>query len=270
MVSYRAIAKDAKLASAKNTVMAVLDNARGLAIKNNDIVVVVFRPRLDGNKQYVEAILAKWTRQSIPYYVNFGNPPTVQAIDRYLVIPGVPTRRLPDGIGIAGPAYESSFDSNWITNSYLPNINAVGAGEAPGSIIGVMYAPDGRNILYNSKSDAQRIWVDFNNDGYQQLLGSPPIDYSIYTYASPLNPNDPNYTNTFNHYFDASEPCVSPVPFLTIFNDDQVREQYDVSQWNNSTQPTNYIANRTRDYSDYLNKYADRIHFNRYTGVVMK
>ena len=59
VVGIRAISKDAKLASGKNTVMAVLANARARAIKDNRIVLVAFRPRLVGeNKQIVEAVLA--------------------------------------------------------------------------------------------------------------------------------------------------------------------------------------------------------------------
>ena len=53
VMGVRGIARSARLASATNSVMAALDNARALAMKTNTIVLVVFRPRLEGNNKQV-------------------------------------------------------------------------------------------------------------------------------------------------------------------------------------------------------------------------
>ena len=67
VVGVRGIARSARLASATNSVMAALDNARALAMKTNTIVLVVFRPRFEGPRtMVVEAIVAKWTGESYP------------------------------------------------------------------------------------------------------------------------------------------------------------------------------------------------------------
>ena len=50
LVSIRAIARDVRLSSATNTVMAALDNARALAMKRNKPVLVAFYPQRRGQE----------------------------------------------------------------------------------------------------------------------------------------------------------------------------------------------------------------------------
>ena len=59
------------------------------------------------------------------------------------------------------------------------------------------------------------------------------------------------------------EVVVNLVPFLAVFDDDDVRRTYDAAQWSDP-------GIRTADLSAYIDRRADRIHFNRYTGVAMK
>ena len=90
-------------------------------------------------------------------------------------------------------------------------------------------------------------------------------------------PNDWNYADSANYpgnvYFEqkfqGDEPFVDVIPFLAVFDDDEVREIYDTTQWLN---PPNSDAaqNRLDDLTEYITQKADRMHFNRYTGVVMK
>ena len=261
-LAYRAVAKDSKLSSAKNTVMAVLDNARSLAMRNNEIVVVAFRPRLDGREQYIEAVLAKWTRQSARVTVNFGGGPAVQVIDRYLPLPNVEPRRLPVGIQVAGPFYAASLDDQWVTLSHFPAMNTTNNGEVPGAILGVMFSPNGRTIMYNAKSDAQRVWIDFNNDNLMQWAGNA-INMGVAM-------TEPFYqSGMFEHQQVEDESAISMVPFLAVVDDEQVRELKDVSQWN-MVNGAAAFASRRADYTEYITNNADRIHFNRYTGVAMK
>ena len=61
------------------------------------------------------------------------------------------------------------------------------------------------------------------------------------------------------------EPFISPVPYVAVYDDDKARE----------TRTTNWLTQAQIDAdltgpNGYINTYADRIHFNRYTGVAMK
>ena len=64
-IAVRAISKDARQASGVNAVTAALSNARALAMKNNELVLVVFRPRrATVNTQYVEVVFCEWTGET--------------------------------------------------------------------------------------------------------------------------------------------------------------------------------------------------------------
>lgn len=266
-LSYRAIAKDAKLATGKNAVMSVLDQARSLALKNNKIVMVVFRPRLDGpKKQYVEATFAQWSGESYLANRGFG----AQVVDRFVPMPNVASRSLPSGIKVGAPNFGGGssgvdLDNQWITLSHLPNINPINSdGEALGVTIAVMFAADGTTISMNAAMDAARAFVDYNNDSRQRLhvLGDIP-----YVPAPSFTAAQFDQLN-FEQRMEDEEPFVAIAPFLCVFDDDHVREIYDTNQWMFGV--ANHAANRLNDYTAYLTQNADRLHFSRYTGVVMK
>ena len=239
LMSMRAIANDARLASATNTVKAALDNARALAMKNNTIVLIVFRPRLEGvhkQKQEVDIYTAKWTGESIL------NPIGPNVVDRFVPIPAVAVRTIPAGIKVAAPKYGKDLDDVWITQAHLPAIDQeTGSGEAPGEMIGIMYGPEGTTITRNSQSDSNQSFVDFNNNGSQDI----------------------NNVDMDDQMFEDDEPFVAMAPFLAVFDDDEAREIYDTKLW---TDP----ETRDDDLTEYITQFAKRIHFNRYTGVVMK
>jgi hypothetical protein len=261
-ISFRAIAKDAKLATGKNTVMAVLDHARSLAMKNNRIVLVVFRPRMDGpRKQFVEAVLTEWSGQSCLMNVQAWG---VRVLDRFVPIQNTPARALPSGVKIACPDYGGDNDIDWAVVAHLPNIDQeTGAGEAPGAMIGVMFSGDGTCIAQNSATDSDRMFVDFNDDRIEQfILGNN--DFTVQGMPSMTLANwNGGY---FLHALENEEPFISIAPYLCVFDDDHVRELYDTSQWTGASG----VAVRTNNYREYITQYADRLHFNRYTGVVMK
>ena len=122
LVSVRAVTRDARLASATNTVTASLDNARAMAMKQNTVVVLVFRPRFVGvREQVVDVVIARWT----------GDTPvdmaTLMTFDRFVPMFDVPVRSLPKGIKVAGPsygntAYAQNADFVWTTQTHLPAI----------------------------------------------------------------------------------------------------------------------------------------------------
>ncbi|MDY7107735.1 MAG: prepilin-type N-terminal cleavage/methylation domain-containing protein [Planctomycetota bacterium] len=262
VVSVRGITKDARLSSGANAVTAALDNARALAMKNNRIVLVAFRPRFDGNEQYVEAVTAWWTGEAATAEVGGDE----RVVDRFEPIPDVIARDLPSGIKVAGASYGSEEDELWVTQSHLPAINQdTGAGEAPGEIIAVMYAADGSIITRNPQADVNRTFLDFNRSGHQTFgpLENPWTEIT-YDPAFPptIDPADFNGNYFYQSHAD-DEPYLSFVPFLAVFDDDEARERFDTSLWTSA-------SNRNTDLKGFIDTTADRIHFNRYTGVVMR
>ena len=256
LVSVRAITDSARLSSATNTVMAALDNARALAMKKNTIVLVVFRARFEGNnKQIVEVVTAKWTGES---YLNGS-----LVIDRFVPIPDVPIRGLSTGVKVAAPLYGLNQDDMWVTQVHLPAIDPqtpLGPpSERPGAMIGVMYGPDGTSLTRNSQSDSNQFYVDFNNDTFQRQHTSES-NYFDYDFITLFPPSD-----YFDQRFEGDEPFVASAPFVAVFDDDSARE-IRATDWTNQA---DYEQELTGPLG-YITQFADRIHFNRYTGVAMK
>jgi prepilin-type N-terminal cleavage/methylation domain-containing protein len=251
IVAIRAVSSDAKLATGLNTVMAALDQTRAEAIKRNRIMLVVFRPvQVSAQKQAVEIVLAESAGDS--WQDGIGGP----IYDRFLPVLDVQPRRLPAGLKVAGPYYRDpvegsgtpgdgvlcgeAVDGLWVTQTHLPAAPA----EAGGELIGVMYAPDGTTITRNARSDSSGVWVDLH------LPGDPGY-------------GTPQATDRWEWIDPLDETLVNVVPFLAVYDDDDARESYDPAAWTN-------ICTRTIDLSDYINQFADRVHFNRYTGVAMR
>lgn len=241
VMSMSAISKDARLASGVNTVKAALENGRAMAMRKNQIVMIVFRPRLDGvnkRKQVIDIYTTIWTGESA--FIND------EVTDRFVTMPEVAIRSIPAGIKIAAPGYGDGSDFLWITQAHLPAIDQeTGSGEAPGKMLAVIYGPDGTTISRNSQSDSNNMFVDFNNNG-----GLPDIDLSCF--------DCPDF-----QLFEGDETFVSIAPFLAVFDDDEARSIYDTTTWVDEIE-------RRDDITEYVTEFAKRIHFNRYTGVVMK
>ena len=179
MVSVRALAKDARLSSATNTVMAALDNARALAMKRNKPVLVAFYPRVEGTKSYVDIITAAWTGDSFVAEVSYPTRPNDNPVfDRFRPVPEVPIRSLPAGVKVAGPDYASyhcndpnqdeNTDDQWLVMTELTRVNPP-VSEAFGQLVGVMYAPDGTTLLSNPANDSDFCWIDLNDSGIPEM-----------------------------------------------------------------------------------------------------
>ena len=265
-VSIRGVAKDARMASSRNTVTAALDNARALAMKNNKLMMVVFRPKWDGPKKvYVELITAEWT--GVSYITDDLN---YAVVDRFVPVPDVPVRRLSTGVKVAGPRYgdtdtNNMFDDVWATQVHLPGIDQTAGGgatsESPGAMLAILYGPDGAIRTRNSASDSDLMFVDFNLDfmqrAYTRTMPTPNwVDYDYYNFYPPAY---------FDQFFVDDEPYVTVIPFLAVYDDDEARELR-ATDWK---VPAEYEAELIGT-DGYITNFADRVHFNRYTGVAMK
>ena len=269
LVSVRAIIDDARLASATNSVVASLDNARSVAMKNNTIVLVVFRARLDGDGVVVDIVPCEWTGES---YRN-----GAMVIDRFVPISDAPVRSLPPGIKVAAPFYAMNLDDMWVTQSHLPA--TANGQEVAGVIFGVMYGPDGTTISSNAQSDSDLSWVDFKFD-LDPTIGGPFIRNmgTDFLPGAPMSEpppvadlNDPTF---YVQNFADDEPFVVMAPFLAVYDDKEARK-FKTGDWG-PADPLVYRRDLVGDpddlltYPGYISENATRIHFNRYTGVVMK
>jgi len=265
LVSVRSIIQGAQLASATNTVTASLDSARSMAMKYNTVVVLVFRPRFAGDgEQVVDAVIARWTGESLFVLGTGGNPS--RTYDRFVPVFDVPIRSLPRGIKVAGPSYGNvvlgdKADFLWITQTHLPAIdqdNPQAAGsEVPGGIIGVMFGADGTTISVNPRTDAAGLFLDFDDSGGQRWLAELDLPAPVLE------------TDLFR---EQDEPMVQVVPFLAVYDDDEARA-LKTGEWNDLTVYQRDLVGDPNDpdlYPGYITSNANRIHFNRYSGVVMR
>jgi prepilin-type N-terminal cleavage/methylation domain-containing protein len=302
-ISVGKVTRDAKLANATNVLVAALGNARAIAIRDNAYVMVTFRIAPDRRgraiprePQVVQVVTARWTGEVLSSSALGTPPPPVVAqfpddvfADRFIPVPGVPTRDLPAGILVAGPAFgfvtdasPGQNDQQWRTQPRFagtanlavnPPTYATDATRTElGWAIGVLFGPDGRVLSRNPEQVLEvvtaaggnqnayvKAWVDIDGDGYPRKGAAtvPPF---------PANAN----VQWFVYKEPTDEPLVDLVPYLAVFNDAEARERFpnSATSWRglgvggNGTPPA-----RIADQSLFIDEQSDRITFNRFTGV---
>lgn len=259
-VSVQRISRDARVSSATNAVTATLASARALAIRDNAVVVVAFRPVWDpANRQrpqQTEMVTAVWSGESIVFTVD---PNTNQrdVADRFVPANGIQPVRLPAGIKVAGPLFEDGLDNRWVVQAELAKTANCSESIVYGRQIGVMFAPDGSVVTRNptASSADTKTFVDFN------LTDLSPGD------------NDPQdvaaggcASGDFQRYWmqdDPSDECnLTLVPYIAVYDDRLARERR-ATDWSNESDIVAELVGPT----GWISTFADRIHFNRYTGV---
>jgi len=257
-IAYRGIAADLRMSSAVNTVVAALDNARALAIKKNRYIMTVFRPRIsdDGSEQVIDIVVAEWNGDSAS--ANTGS--SIWTFDRFIPVQGVQIRTIEGGVNVAGPGYGTGADDTWWCASFLPSI----LDEPYGSMVGVLYNPEGRVVVRNAESGADRIWIDYDLDWIQQFAGNLSVDWQdpdIVT--NPWNTEVETGSDSFKLAMIEGEPFISMTLILSVFNEKEFRTSVDTTSWTNSSV-------RDNAYTAYIDANADRIQFDRYSGVPIK
>jgi prepilin-type N-terminal cleavage/methylation domain-containing protein len=260
--SVRNLSRDAKLSSGTNTVIAVLGEARALAMKNNALVLVVFRPNWDpqnpARRQFTEAVIAQWTGQSLRFSNNPTNPDFYSLSDRFVPIQGKLPRPLPIGIKVAGPHYEINQDTFWLTQPELRQVCREWIRYS--QLVGVMFGPTGEMLTRNPNASGgdHKTFVDFNNNGLQDINGAGWTSC-------------PSNTLPFWFMDDSRDECnVNLLPFLCVYDDDQAREFGNPANWGaQAAYEADLVGPIAGNNIAYISRLANRIHFNRYTGVAM-
>ena len=135
--------------------------------------------------------------------------------------------------------------------------------------IGVLFGPNGRVL---SRNPEQVLEVVTASSGNQNAYVKSFVDYDGNGFPRRGTTNvygsGPNNVDYFVYDEPTDEPLVDYVPYLAVFNDAEARERFTPSTWKgvniggNGTPPP-----RIRDQSLFIEEQADRITFNRYTGV---
>lgn len=251
-LGVRAIAQEAKLSNATNTVVAALDRGRAHAMSSGKATLVAFRPTLVGpNDSRIQVVTAQFTGNLRPEPdVLFGQ----EIFGRMAPVPGIRSRVLPQGIMVAGPNYfrvsptYDDLDEVWLIPTDLARTSLEG-GEPPGRSVGVLFASDGSVRLQLPDLDATMFWIDMDNNGIQTLYPEGTTDVD----------------EVFNMFAPDEETNIEPVRFLAVFDYSRAREELEFlpEEWAD-------WEDRSDAFTTFINENADRLHFNRYTGVVMR
>jgi len=276
-LAFRRIAADLRMSTAENTLSASLDNARSIAIQKNRYVMAVFIPRLTADKteQMTDIILAQWNGDSMTADFPNNSGSRLWTVDRFVPVQGVEVRSIEGGVSVAAPSYHNDDDDLWLTPTYLPDVALQEDALKVGRVSAVMYSPEGRVVVRNAKSSADRSWVDFNFDGEQTYDPDPDRNpntndaYVVGWLTSSPDPETELYEGMVSSLWgvllngQGGEPMVMPVPFVAVYDEKEFRTLYPSDAWNDYTQ-------RIDDYSEYVNETARRIQFNRYSGVTLQ
>lgn len=216
-------------------------------------------------------------------------PPSTQAanddilVEEFWPVEGIQPKRLPPGIKVALPASDlvqsiavpnSAFPAGsgpdtpadwvWLSQPELKNAQIAANGSISNpesaSMLMIRFGPDGKPITRNASLPANvtagsdiasvRPWVDFNRDGF----------ISIGT--SSTGGSDTMYYN-YDEWDD--EPLGNCGLFIAVFNDAEFREQAppatQVGWRGTNSRDLNF------DRTVFVDQNADRIQFNRFTGV---
>lgn len=260
VISVQRISRDTRTATATNTVTNALAAARAHAIKTNNLVMVVFRPIWNPNQrqtpQQTEVLIAEWTGRSFEFLPE-------ELADVYLPANGFQPIKLPPGVKVAGPVYETGAnDSVWATQADMPRTMG-GGGVAACSepitysrMIGVLFGADGSRLTRNPNgaTSDNKSFVDFNRTDSNG--DGDPQDCQLGTCANG------NFQVFWLQDHVEDESNVTLVPFLAVYDDRAARER--------RTQEWTGDAGLVQDLvgpQGYISTSSDRIHFNRYTGV---
>ena len=280
-MSAQRISKDAKVSTATNHVLAALGQARAIAIRDRSTVLVAFRVRqqvyedaagvvqVDKTKpQQTEIVIAKPTGR-------VGFPGTAVAgawtlifpaggvddllIEEFEPVEGVPPRLLPSGIKVAGfgadynDINDVGQDTLWLAQPELKNSER-------GTLVVVRYGHDGATITRNPS-----LAGNLTADATDTSVIAPYIDFNRNSRIDIGTTTGTSNGKYFAYDEGNDEPLGDHTLFLAIYDDDRMHEEGSPTAWKGGGTAAG-IALRTAR-TEFVNQFADSIHFNRFTGV---
>lgn len=285
VVAVARITDEGRLTSGVSAVELALDAARTRAIRDNQPIGVFFvadwSPDDPDVRQRTTAVIARFTGEIETFTSG------VSIVDRFVPVADLAPFVLPAGIKVAGPHYSNDgdgiFDPGdddgpygdlfWVTQPELQFTDGQSprfSSEFPGQLVGVLFGGDGRVMTNNPATGSRELWLDTYPGEHPDDTGTsvgtaqdvfpdvwPGMDAVL---SAVENSPGSDHWKWYDHHRD--EPNVQLVPFLAVFDDDRARAR----KFNDWSVPQNYAAG----VSDFVEEEGVRIHFNRYSGVVMR
>ena len=112
-------------------------------------------------------------------------------------------------------------------------------------MVGVMFAPDGTVRTRNNQSDGRYLWMDFNNNGWQEQANSGVSGFLF------LHPQD--------------EPRLKLTMILGVYDGEEARELL-----LDPLDPASFEINELIGPNGYISENVDPLYFNRFSGVIME
>lgn len=255
VIAVAQIADDARLSSARNAVVAALETARSHAMENNRLTMVVFPAHFDPDEpeegQHTDIVICEWLGETV-------QTPDGRLKDRFIPVKTLARRELPPGIKVAGPWYDlgSQSDFVWVTQpEFKPMISGAEVDDR-GRMIGIVYGPAGDIRTQTAESGGDDSFVDFNLDGFQNCQSCSVVDLWQYT--------DWNIEGQVNN----KENNIELMPYVAVYDDAAAREELD-SPFPNDIAYSQLVGAQASP-GGWIRRNADRIHFNRYSGAVLR
>lgn len=282
VVSVQKISRDVKISTGVNRLLGSLSAARAEAIRTNSPTLVTFRVVKDyddpSQPEQVEVVVAKFTGEirRAGYY----GSGQIAYLERYIPVPTIAPRLLPEGIKVAAPYTDFSFlgdiagddaDTLWnfmATGPMELKLITFSGDSAPtltydtnpgqwGGGFAVLFSGNGTiitrdpNTIVSAEQSSYR-FVDFDSDGL--------FDVSKQTSGYGRN------SLFFEQRQTDRDFIVNMSQFLVVFDEDRAKEDVDFSNW-----PYGNLFDmqeqRNKELGEWVNLNAARVHFNRYTGV---
>ncbi len=291
------VAKEARVATSANQVLAALAEGRAIAIRDRVQVLVAFTvfrktyraattspETIDFTQpQQTQIVIAKATgRLGYPgSLTGTGQYPLVTTpgatddllLEEFVPVDGVGLRLLPVGIKVAGQAADITtidglpYDDIWVSQPVMSlRPTETVASVERGSLVVVRFSPDGTVITRNPSLPAN-VTPTMSTD---TAALAPWIDFNRDGFCG-----IGTTTGSSNGKFYAldehrDEPLGNHTLFLAVFDDDLFHQQAtanEIAQWRQYQNIGDWMTGLNTARTNFINQFCDRITFNRFTGV---
>ena len=262
----RRLTSGSRLAAGTNAVTSALANARAAAIRDSAPTALVFRVTWDPTKPFIPQRTEMVTMRSTGEQVITQNTETSMPVSKVRMRPvaDIPAIVLPEGVKVAGPIYNQTFELGadsvpsykvWSTQGDMVALAACSESLQCSQQIAVLFGADGAFLTRPPRAsvDDAVFYADDNNDGVQHSIASPT------GFGSCASGNYQLYWLQDN-IFD--EPNLLFVPFLSVYDDRAARDAK-ASNWSNITS----LVSELTGPSGYISQFGDKITFNRFSGL---
>jgi prepilin-type N-terminal cleavage/methylation domain-containing protein len=278
VISVQKISRDVKLSTGVNRVLGALTSARSEAIRTNTPTLATFRIVKDfddpSKPGQVEIVIAQFTGD-IKGASSYGSTSDAY-FERYQPVPTIAPRLLPEGIKVAAPFTEFSLPDQEDT---LWNFMA----SDPMELTQITFNGDSAPTTTYDTREGQ--WgggfaVLFNGDGTMimrdpdTMISAEKSSYRFVDFDGDRQFDVSKGTGGYGGnslFFEQRQTdrdfLVNSAQFLVVYDEERARQDVDFTNWGASSGVVNFIEDRNAELGPWVTQNADRIHFNRYTGL---